>query len=130
MNLPPKQYSPKNPLQGLPQKKGKKSPPPGHPETEAHAKEVKAIGQGKNILEKAQGAQDKAPQFNSKNMLLVRTWLQNRPLECGGEPGAPGRPAAALVVYPRLWSTIRGRYTKFKATGAGVYAIVRSRPTF
>jgi hypothetical protein len=92
-------------------------------ETAAHAKEVQAVLCGKSIVEATTGAEKRPPAFENKDLLVVRSWLTRRPLE--PKPVAP-----ALVQYPRLWTSKRGRYCKFKAPGAGTYALLRARPTF
>lgn len=61
--------------------------------------------------------------FHTPEMLVVRSWLARRPLE-------PAVPAAALIAFPRDWTTRRGRYCRFAAPGAGVYGLLRARPTF
>ncbi|MCK5689570.1 hypothetical protein KAI87_09895, partial [Myxococcota bacterium] len=59
----------------------------------------------------------------SKDMLVVRAWAEKRTLDATPQ-------ASAMVSFPRMWTTKRGRYAKFKAPGAGVYGLVRARPTF
>jgi|WetSurMetagenome_2_1015567.scaffolds.fasta_scaffold1026936_2 hypothetical protein len=92
-------------------------------ETEKHAKEVQAVARGMSIVEPAHESEKRPPAFESRDLLVVRSWLTRRPLE--PKPVAP-----ALVQYPRLWTSKRGRYCKFKAPGAGSYALLRARPTF
>ena len=106
------------------------SPPSGakgkagkHAETAGHAKEIKEVAGGRSIVEPKADSEKRPAAFESPDLLVVRSWLQRRPLE--PKPTAP-----ALVQYPRLWNTKRGRYCKFKAPGAGTYAILRARPTF
>jgi len=84
---------------------------------------VKAVSQGKSIVEPKRDPEGHAAAFASQDLLVVRAWLERRPIEAAG-------PAPALVQYPRLWTTKRGRYCRFKAPGAGTYAILRARPTF
>ncbi|MEM6732364.1 MAG: hypothetical protein AAF658_12465 [Myxococcota bacterium] len=95
-------------------------------ETEAHAKEVKALMRGQDIVEGATQADlvEQTPAaFDGSKMKVVRSWMNSRPLE-------PVKQATTMVPYPRSWNTKRGRYCKFKAPGAGVYGILRARPTF
>lgn len=98
----------------------------GKEDTEEHAKEVKAVMGGQDIVESAASGTEveKRPAaFESDQMKVVRSWLDSRPLE-------PKTAATAMVPYPRNWNSKRGRYCKFKAPGAGVYGILRARPTF
>ncbi|MEO1482881.1 MAG: hypothetical protein AAFU77_12305 [Myxococcota bacterium] len=94
---------------------------------EAHAAEVKEVMRGKDVVESAVGAGtpvERAPAaFDGAKMNVVRSWLDSRPLE-------PKVSATTRIPYPRNWNTRRGRYCKFKAPGAGVYGILRARPTF
>ena len=119
---PPGQRSPAHGLRPpapVPGNKGK----PKTAGTEKHAQEVKALARGKSIVEPASEAEKRPAAFDGQDLLVVRSWLTRRPLE--PKPTAP-----ALVQYPRLWTTKRGRYCKFKAPGAGTYALLRARPTF
>ncbi len=116
-----------------PPARGPTPPPPRRAapaEIRRHAEEIRAQNAGKDTLEKGAGAvaaptgrEAKPPGFDHRELLVVRAWLKRRPLET-----APA--AAALIQYPRLWATKRGRYCKFKAPGAGVYGLLRARPTF
>ena len=93
-------------------------------ETAAHAKEVREVARGRDIVERPETQKEQTPAgFGNADMLVVRSWMQRRPLEAAA-------PAAALVHYPRLWTTKRGRYCRFQAPGAGNYGLVRARPTF
>ncbi len=95
-----------------------------HPETEQHAREVREVARGRDIVErKGEAAESRPAVFRGSDMLFVRSWLQRRPLE------APST-AAALVHYPRMWTTRRGRYCRFVAPGAGSYGLLRARPSF
>ena len=90
----------------------------------AHASEVKDITAGRDFVEPAGSGHEKRPAaFDRQQLEVVRAWVKSRPLE-------PTAPAPARIPYPRMWTTKRGRYSKFKLPGAGVYGIVRSRPTF
>jgi hypothetical protein len=138
MHKPGKPPGPPPPKKG---KKGGKPPPKGKKgkkardfggfkiqaleEYEAHAAEVKKLVGGKDFVEVLPAKRDRRPPaFDRLELGVVRSWVQKRPLE-------PVRPAAALVAFPRMWNTKRGRYTHFKAPGAlGSYAILRARPTF
>ncbi len=93
-------------------------------EVEAHAKEVREVARGRDIVEKNEATEKRPPAFDRKELMVVRSWLERRPLE-------PSPNATAMVQYPRMWNTKRGRYCKFKAPGAGgIYGILRARPTF
>ena len=92
-------------------------------DTARHADEVKAVARGADIVEATAAAEKRPPAFDRQELLVVRSWLQRRPLE-------PTQPATALVQYPRMWNTKRGRYCKFRAAGAGAYALLRARATF
>jgi hypothetical protein len=94
-------------------------------EYEAHAKEVKQLAAGKDFVERQSPEREKRPApFDRKELGVVRSWVARRPLE-----SAP--PAAALIDFPRLWNTKRGRYVRFRAPGGlGSYALLRARPTF
>ena len=61
--------------------------------------------------------------FDREELQVVRSWVHSRPLEASS-------PAAALVPYPRMWSTKRGRYSKFQVPGMGAFGLIRARPTF
>ncbi len=104
-----------------PKKKGKNKS-----DTEAHAKEVREVIRGKDVLERPvppELRERKPAAFNRIDMIVVRGWLRNRPLE-------PPISATAMVAFPRMWTTKRGRYCKFNAPGAGAYGLVRARPSF
>jgi hypothetical protein len=92
------------------------------PDTAEHAREVRAVARGKDIVEPLTRSRDasKAP---FPDLLVVRSWMKKRPIEAT-------QPAAALVRFPRMWTTKRGRYCRFQAPGAGIYGLVRARPTF
>lgn len=89
-----------------------------------HAEEIKQLAKGHDIVEGPTHDREKRPAaFDRKGLQVVRSWSRSRPLE-------PTSPAAALVEYPRMWTTKRGRYAKFRIPGAGTYGILRARPTF
>jgi hypothetical protein len=92
-------------------------------ETEQHAKEVRAVIRGKDIVDRPEKKSDGSPAQFTGDMMFVRSWMKNRPLE-------PQVQAAALVHFPRQWATRRGRYCRFQAPGAGSYGLLRARPTF
>lgn len=93
-------------------------------EFERHAAEVKAQQRGRSSVDSATEDREHRPApFDRKELMAVRSWILTRPLE-------PTSPAAALVRYPRLWTTKRGRYARFRVPGAGIYALLRARPTF
>ncbi len=92
-------------------------------DTERHAQEVRAVARGKSSLEVAPAGEERPAAFDRQDLLVVHAWMQRRPLE--PKPVAP-----ALVQYPRNWNTKRGRYCRFRAPGAGSYALLRARPTF
>ncbi len=101
-------------------KQGKKGK---HSETEAHARETREVARGRDIVDGPTAGEKRPAPFDRREMMVVRSWLERRPLE-------PTAAAAALVQYPRLWTSKRGRYCKFRAPGAGVYGLLRARPTF
>jgi hypothetical protein len=118
------------PKQGRPQQRRdlkKKKDVKKHADTEAHAQEVREVIRGRDIVERptkqATLREQKPPAFARADIIVVRTWLAQRPLE-------PPISATALVAFPRMWSTRRGRYCRFNAPGAGAYGIVRARPSF
>ncbi|MEZ4270584.1 MAG: hypothetical protein R3C68_03860 [Myxococcota bacterium] len=89
-----------------------------------HAQEVKSLASGRDIVERKNPPREKRPPaFDRQQLQVVRSWVKSRPLE-------PLSPAAAMIAYPRMWTTKRGRYCKFKSPSAGAYGIIRSRPTF
>ncbi len=97
-------------------------------DTEAHAKLVREVIRGKDIVDKPHTSHEPSRErrpaaFHRIDMIVVRTWLRHRPLE-------PPLSATALVAFPRMWTTKRGRYCKFNAPGAGAYGLVRARPSF
>ncbi|MBN1962176.1 MAG: hypothetical protein JW841_14645 [Deltaproteobacteria bacterium] len=93
-------------------------------ETKEHADEVREVLSGRNIVELNKATRERQlAVFHSPDMLVVRSWMSRRPIE------SP-QPASAMVAFPRMWTTNRGRYCSFKAPGAGRYGLVRSRPTF
>jgi hypothetical protein len=93
-------------------------------ETEDHAKQVRAILRGQDgQLEWHEQNAERPPGFESQDMLVVRAWLTRRSVE------APPQ-AAALIKFPRMWSTKRGRYCNFSTPGAGSYGLMRARPSF
>lgn len=107
-------------------KNGPKSKGKNKSDTEAHAKEVREVIKGKDTLERPippELRERKPAAFNRIDMIVVRGWLRNRPLE-------PPISATAMVAFPRMWTTKRGRYCKFNAPGAGAYGLVRARPSF
>ena len=80
-------------------------------EFEKHTEEVKTLARGKDIVEGLTSkAEQRPPAFDRQELQVVRSWLQRRPLE-------PTHPAAAMIAYPRMWTTKRGRYCKFRAPG-------------
>ena len=82
------------------------------------------VAKGQDIVEGLTPDREKrAAPFDRKGLQEVRSWTRSRPLE-------PTSPAAALVEYPRMWTTKRGRYSKFRIPGAGTYGLLRARPTF
>ena len=91
--------------------------------TTEHAQEVKAVAGGKSVVEQIMDAERRPPAFDRKELMVVRSWKDQQPLESS-------KAATAMVQYPRLWTTKRGRYCKFRAPGAGCYALLRARPTF
>jgi len=96
----------------------------GQGATQAHAREVAAVAAGRDAVVPAPRTRDeRLGAFHGPAMLVVRSWLERRPVDA---PQAP----ATLVAFPRLWTTQRGRYCRFVAPGAGVYGLVRARPTF
>jgi hypothetical protein len=103
--------------------RGKKKKQSRHPETEAHAREIREVARGRDIVDGAAEMEKRPAPFDRKELMVVRSWLERRPLE-------PKAQATALVQYPRMWTTKRGRYCKFKAPGAGIYGLLRARPTF
>jgi hypothetical protein len=107
---------------GAGKKKDKKSATKS--EVEKHAKEVREVIRGRDIVERpTDGSERVAPTFGGSDLLVVRSWMKGRPFE-------PRLEAAALVHFPRQWSTRRGRYCRFQAPGAGSYGLLRARPTF
>ncbi|MEL6340947.1 MAG: hypothetical protein AAFP04_03655 [Myxococcota bacterium] len=93
-------------------------------DTTKHAREVRALMSGADHVENDSGSREQTPAaFRRTKRCAVRSWQENRPLE-------PSHTATAKVPYPRMWNTRRGRYCKFKAPGAGVYGILRARPSF
>ncbi|MDP7039714.1 MAG: hypothetical protein QGI45_11190 [Myxococcota bacterium] len=93
-----------------------------HDELQEHAQQVRKLNQGQDFIE-APTDKDVDKKGFEPDLLLVRSWLEKRPLE-------PVNKAAAMVPFPRQWATKRGRYCKFRAPGAGTYALIRARPTF
>lgn len=92
----------------------------------AHAAQIKKLASGEDIVETAAkvDATEKRPAaFDRDQLQVVRSWTRSRPLE-------PTHPASALIEYPRMWTTNRGRYAKFSLPGSGSYGILRARPTF
>ena len=95
--------------------------------TKGHAEEMRAIARGHNTLERSSAKPNNDNnEFFAKptELLKVRSWVQNRPVDSASPP------QAALVAFPRLWTTNRGRYCRFQAPGAGSYGILRARPSF
>jgi hypothetical protein len=93
-------------------------------EFKAHAKEVRDVVAGRDVVEKGQPDVEKRPApFDREELGVVRSWVQKRPLEANSA-------AAAFVRYPRLWATKRGRYSRFQMPGAGVVGVLRARPTW
>ncbi len=97
---------------------------PPRPDTRAHAREVREVVGGRDIVERSvRPREEVAAAFRAPEMLVVRSWLGRLPLE-------PALPPSALVAFPRMWTTRRGRYCRFASPGAGAYALLRARPTF
>ncbi len=89
-----------------------------------HAKKVKHLHEGNDVVEKRPPNQETRPApFDRKELQVVRSWVKRRPLE-------PTHPASAMVEYPRMWTSKRGRYSKFSLPGTGAYGLLRARPTF
>jgi hypothetical protein len=89
-----------------------------------HANEIKALATGTDFVERKDADPEKRPPaFDRQELQVVRSWVKRRPLE-------PNSPAAAMVPYPRMWTTKRGRYAKFRVSGTGAYGLIRCRPTF
>jgi hypothetical protein len=62
--------------------------------------------------------------FNGGALIAAKSWLK-------GRPGEPVANAAAVIKFPRMWSTQRGRYSRFKVPGGkGVYGLLRARPSY
>ncbi|MBJ80409.1 MAG: hypothetical protein CMH60_03745 [Myxococcales bacterium] len=93
-----------------------------HHETQAHANQVRQVTHGQDSVA-GKSAQESAKGGFEPDLLMVRSWLEKRPME-------PNNAKAAMIPYPRQWATKRGRYCKFRAPGAGTYALIRARPTF
>ncbi len=107
-----------------PPKLGPKGKKKDRSETEKHAKEVREVIRGKDIVERPAAAHERLPPtFDTQDLMAVRSWMKQRPFESNVS-------AAALVHFPRQWSTRRGRYCRFQAPGAGVYGVLRARPSF
>ena len=93
-------------------------------ETAEHAAEVRAVAGGKDIVENLRKDTERpSAGFEAEKLQVVRSWINRRPLE-------PTPAAAAMIEYPRMWTSKRGRYCRFRAPGAGMYALLRARPTF
>ena len=93
-------------------------------EFKAHADEVKALVSGRDFVEVEDGDAEQRPAaFDRLDLQVVRSWCQQRPLE-------PRRAAAALVPYPRLWTSKRGRYARFATPAGFTLALLRARPSF
>lgn len=89
-----------------------------------HANEIRALSTGTDFVERRDHNPEKRPApFDRKELQVVRSWVKSRPLEVNS-------PAAAMVPYPRMWTTKRGRYSKFRVSTAGAYGLIRCRPTF
>lgn len=89
-----------------------------------HADEVIDIAAGRDIVDAEARDREKRPSaFDRKGLQKIRSWTRGRPLE-------PNSPAATMVPYPRTWTTKRGRYSRFRLPGAGIYGLLRARPTF
>lgn len=90
----------------------------------ADAERVKELHEGNDVVEVRPPDQEKRPAaFDRKELQVVRSWVKGRPLE-------PTNPAAAMIAYPRMWSSKRGRYAKVSLPGTGSYGILRARPSF
>lgn len=89
--------------------------------TEDHAQEVRSTLRGQDDI----NVDPNAPKDKKSDLPKVgppRQMMKGLPLD-------PHAAAATRVPYPRLWNTQRGRYSQFRA-GKGVFALIRSRPTF
>jgi hypothetical protein len=102
--------------------------------TQHHAKEVRSVLQGQDIVERTpQGSQAPSEQGTAPTpkdttaeksaIMSVKKWMKERPIDVPA-------PAPPMIQYPRMWASRRGRYCKFKAPGAGTYGLIRARPTY
>ncbi len=95
----------------------------GKVDTSKHAEEVRSVSKGRDIVEAPATRDGKPAAFDRKELMVARSWFERRPLETG-------TPATPMIAFPRMWTSKRGRYCKFMAPGAGVYGLLRARPTF
>ena len=109
-------------------------PQPGAQLTQRHAHEVRNLLQGQDIVDRNNSAEPSAtepgtaptPNDSSpenRQIMSVKNWMKERPIDVPA-------PAAPMIQFPRMWTSRRGRYCKFKAPGAGTYGLVRARPSF
>jgi len=127
-----------------PPRRGERNPPPAHRKftlslpqpdptlTAQHASEVLNISRGQDIVE-YETLKRSPPsvlrnkpvvgKFSSEEFVEMKRWLGQQPVD------APA-PTSPMISYPRMWSTRRGRYCKFKSPGAGSYGLLRARATF
>ena len=115
-----------------PHKFGLSLPRPDPGLTQHHAQEVRGVLGGQDIVDKeslrqpSPGSPTSPPPqgaFNAQQFVEVKEWLRARPANVVA-------PTAPVISYPRMWSTRRGRYCKFKSPGASGYGLMRARATF
>ena len=127
-----------------PPRRGERNPPPPgrkftlslpQPDptlTQQHASEVLNVSAGQDIVEtetlkrSPPSARRNKPvqgKFSEEGFVEIKRWL-------GQQPADAPAPTSPMIQYPRMWSTNRGRYCKFKAPGAGTYGLLRARATF
>ena len=99
--------------------------PPDKSLTRQHAAEVRRITHGEDVVDDlhSEPARRQPKELSRKEMVVVKSWVQHQPLvDTGSTP--------AMIEYPRMWNTRRGRYCKFRVPGAGTYGLLRARSTF
>lgn len=115
-----------------PHKFGLSLPRPDPTVTQHHADEVRGVQGGQDIVEKdtLRRSRRRAPAspppqgvFSTQQFVEVKEWLRARPANVVA-------PTAPVIAFPRMWSTRRGRYCKFKSPGASGYGLMRARATF
>ena len=115
-----------------PHKFGLSLPRPNPALTQHHAQEVRGIQGGQDIVDQETLRQEhpasRSPAaqggaFSEHQFVEVKDWLRARPANAA-------TPSAPVISYPRMWSTRRGRYCKFKSPGASGYGLMRARATF